>query len=249
MKKSLLISTFVAASIAAVSVNANAAQQEPLTQWEKAGVLSSTIVVGTIAGGPVGLVLGLAAGDWINNTWDKAITTDELSDHNKQISDQLLATEANNDQLQQNVTALNEQVKALSTSEAYSKQLALSALQRDLLFTVNQSRLDLTNQARVEQIADYLKAHPGSAIVISGHTDPSGSNDYNNTLAQKRADSVMETLVSMGVDKESVTVQALGSSQAGAKLGEADKYAKDRRVSLELISNTADTGPALAMQF
>ena len=99
MKKSIFAKTLLITSIACTSLSANAAEQEPLTTWEKAGVFSSTIIVGTIAGGPIGLVLGVAAGDWINNTWDKSIESEQLTAENLLVTENLMASELQNNQL------------------------------------------------------------------------------------------------------------------------------------------------------
>ena len=63
----------------------------------------------------------------------------------------------------------------------------MDALQLDLLFAVNQSAIDTTNQARLMQIADYLIENPSISIVLSGHADPSGKEELNENLAQQRA--------------------------------------------------------------
>ena len=156
MKKSIFAKTLLITSIACTSISANAAEQDPLTTWEKAGVFSSTIIVGTIAGGPIGLVLGIAAGDWINNTWDKSIESEQLTAENQQATENLLASELQNNQLLHDVLILDQQLQQVSETEELNQQLILDALQLDLLFAVNQSAIDTTNQARLTQLSDYL---------------------------------------------------------------------------------------------
>lgn len=254
MKKSIIAKSLLITSMALTSISANAAEQDPLTNWEKAGVFSSTIIVGTIAGGPVGLVIGIAAGDWINNTWDKSIESDKLVAENQQITENLLASELQNNQLQQDVLILDQQIQQISETEELNQQLVLNALQLDLLFAVNQSAIDSTNQARLEQIADYLIEHDTISIVLSGHTDPSGQDELNINLAQQRVITVRDSLISLGVNEENIQVQSFGSEYANAELGDLVQYPRDRKVTIEFINdldNNLDDSDVneMAMQF
>ncbi|MDX2320161.1 MAG: OmpA family protein [Moritella sp.] len=250
MKKSIIAKTLLITSMAITSISANATEQEPLTKWEKAGVFSSTIIVGTIAGGPIGLVLGVAAGDWINNTWDKSIESDQLIAENQQITENLLASELQNNQLQHDVLTLDQQIQQISETEEVNQQLVMDALQLDLLFAVNQSAIDTTNQARLMQIADYLIENPSISIVLSGHTDPSGQEELNINLAQQRAVAVQDKLIAFGVNEKNIQVQSFGAELASAELGELIQYPRDRKVSIEFIDNLGDDDTEeMAMQF
>ncbi|SGY92610.1 Putative uncharacterized protein [Moritella viscosa] len=237
MKKSIFAKTLLMTSMAFMSISANAAEQEPLTTWEKAGVFSSTIIVGTIAGGPIGLVLGVAAGDWINNTWEKSIESDQLISENQQITENLLASELQNNQLQQDVLILDQQIQQISETDELNQQLVLDALQLDLLFAVNQSVIDITNQARLTQIADYLIENPTISIVLSGHADPSGQEELNINLAQQRAVAVHDKLISLGVNESNIQVHSFGAELASSKLGDLTQYPRDRKVSIEFIDD------------
>ena len=50
---------------------------------------------------------------------------------------------------------------------------------------------------------DELKANPGVSVEVSGHTDATGADDYNQGLSERRANSVLQYLVSKGVDAKS----------------------------------------------
>ncbi len=237
MKKSIFAKTLLITSMAFTSISVNAAEQEPLTTWEKAGVFSSTIIVGTIAGGPIGLVLGVAAGDWISNTWDKSIESDQLLAENQLITENLLASELQNNQLQRDVLILDQQNQQILETDELNQQLVLDALQLDLLFAVNQSVVDITNQARLIQIADYLIENPTVSIVLSGHADPSGQEELNTNLAQQRAVAVHDQLISLGVNENNIQVHSFGAEFASSALGELIQYPRDRKVSIEFIND------------
>jgi outer membrane protein OmpA-like peptidoglycan-associated protein len=66
---------------------------------------------------------------------------------------------------------------------------------RFVFFRVGSSAVTSDQQPNVEMIADYMKNHPNSKVVIKGYASPEGNEDANIKLAQKRAESVKTSLV------------------------------------------------------
>ncbi len=62
-------------------------------------------------------------------------------------------------------------------------------------------------------VADILKQNDTRKLHINGHADAKGSDDYNSQLSDKRADSVRETLISLGVTPGQVITEAFGESR------------------------------------
>ncbi|HEY9051225.1 MAG TPA: OmpA family protein [Gammaproteobacteria bacterium] len=81
--------------------------------------------------------------------------------------------------------------------------------------------------------AKYLASHPEMRLKIIGHTDKSGSVEYNQRLAMKRADHVAKILVEQGVMPEQISIYSQGESQPIAGL---DHAIRDRRVEFEYYS-------------
>lgn len=87
-------------------------------------------------------------------------------------------------------------------------------------------------EAEIKKAADFLEQYEGTSVVIEGHTDTRGSNAYNKTLSQKRADSVASVLVSKyGIAASRVHAKGFGEEQPLiAKDTKAEDQAKNRRV-------------------
>jgi outer membrane protein OmpA-like peptidoglycan-associated protein len=79
---------------------------------------------------------------------------------------------------------------------------------------------------------------PGLSLKIEGHTDSQGSDEYNMTLSQQRAESVKQYLVQAGVKQEIITTQGLGETTPAADNSTADGRQKNRRVEI-IIDDSA----------
>jgi outer membrane protein OmpA-like peptidoglycan-associated protein len=84
--------------------------------------------------------------------------------------------------------------------------------------------------------AQVFKSYPDTNILIEGHTDDSGSAEYNMTLSEKRAKSVASYFESQGVKADRLTVKWYGESQPKYPNDEANR-AKNRRVELAIYAN------------
>ena len=68
-------------------------------------------------------------------------------------------------------------------------------------------------QARLSDHAQWLKAHPGSAVLIEGHCDVRGSREYNMVLGEKRARSVKGFLLDLGVKEDQLSLISYGKER------------------------------------
>lgn len=91
-------------------------------------------------------------------------------------------------------------------------------------------------ESEARKVADFLEQYQGTTAVIEGHTDTRGSNAFNKTLSQKRADSVAKVLVSkFGVAPTRVIAKGYGEEQPlVTKDVTAGDQAKNRRVIAKL---------------
>src|SRR3546814_12382936 len=69
------------------------------------------------------------------------------------------------------------------------------------------------NGTIVREALDAALASAGSALRITGHADRSGAVAYNQTLSERRANRVIEELVSGGIDPTSISGEAVGRSE------------------------------------
>jgi outer membrane protein OmpA-like peptidoglycan-associated protein len=83
----------------------------------------------------------------------------------------------------------------------------------DLLFATNTSNILASSFGSLDELAKYLQENPNKALRIIGHTDNVGSDSYNLSLSQKRADAVKNYLLQKGVPP-SVIVESIGMGEA-----------------------------------
>ena len=106
----------------------------------------------------------------------------------------------------------------------------------DVLFETGKADLKAGAVSDLDQLATFLSKHPDRKVVIEGHTDNVGSEDYNLGLSQRRADSVRAYLMRQGVDLSRVTTQGMGESVPVAPNETAGGRQQNRRVEI-IVSN------------
>ena len=67
--------------------------------------------------------------------------------------------------------------------------------------------------AKIERIADYLNRNSRTVLIIEGHCDERGSNEYNLSLGEQRALSVRSYLVGLGIAAERVQSRSFGEER------------------------------------
>jgi outer membrane protein OmpA-like peptidoglycan-associated protein len=116
----------------------------------------------------------------------------------------------------------------------------------DVLFDVG--KFDLRQEAR-EKLARFsgvVLAYPSLRIAVEGHTDSTGSDELNQRLSERRAESVRNYLVSQGLDAATLTSAGFGKTMPIADNSTRDGRQQNRRV--ELIVSGEVIGTALTRQ-
>lgn len=92
-------------------------------------------------------------------------------------------------------------------------------------FKFNSAKLDPTFQKALDDIAQQLKQNPDTILVMEGHTDASGPDDYNMQLGQKRIQAVVHYLVV----NQDVPINRIADLSLGKDKPVADNKTKDGR--------------------
>ena len=103
-------------------------------------------------------------------------------------------------------------------------------------FFTNSAKLLPYSINSIQQLADYLIAHPHINAVIEGHTDNIGDPEANLKLSQQRAEAVRQLLISLGVDAGRVEARGYGKNKPRASNENLEGRALNRRVEVRLIN-------------
>jgi outer membrane protein OmpA-like peptidoglycan-associated protein len=80
----------------------------------------------------------------------------------------------------------------------------------DVLFDAGKAELGPGAQRSIDKLADFLKAYPKRTVLIEGHTDNTGDEDFNVKLSQQRADAVRDKLVAKGIAPQRIRTKGYG---------------------------------------
>ena len=158
-------------------------------------------------GAIVGAIVGAAAGNAIGQTLDE------------QAAD--LRRDLNNNQV--NVTNTGSEL--------------IVTMPQDILFALDSAavRSDLRRDLGI--VAGNLQAYPNSTISIEGHTDNTGTANYNRILSQRRANAVADILVNNGVPPARLYAVGRGENEPVASNLSATGRAQNRRVEIVIRPN------------
>jgi outer membrane protein OmpA-like peptidoglycan-associated protein len=121
-----------------------------------------------------------------------------------------------------------------TTVEQVGNDKLLVHFDSDILFAVDSAQLDTGAREKLDQVSNVLVKYPKTAVVVQGHTDSTGSEEYNQRLSERRAQSVMNTLIGQGVDQARITAIGYGESHPIASNETARGRAQNRRVDILL---------------
>jgi outer membrane protein OmpA-like peptidoglycan-associated protein len=83
----------------------------------------------------------------------------------------------------------------------------------DVHFMLNESSIQSNLYPLLNEIVALLKANPGSSIVLEGHADATGEDEFNQLLSQKRTESLRKYMISQGIDPNRVQTGSFGESR------------------------------------
>ena len=106
-----------------------------------------------------------------------------------------------------------------------------------VLFGYDQSDLSAQAQGSLNKLANVLKKYPDTNIEILGHTDDRGTDDYNQGLSQRRANSAAAYLRTNGITSSRISTKGLGESDPKATNETDEGRTENRRVEFVITAN------------
>jgi len=112
-------------------------------------------------------------------------------------------------------------------------------LSDEALFAFDQATINAEADRRLDELVTRLQGlDQVERVVIVGHADSIGTNEYNKELSQRRAESVKRYLEQKGIAPERVDVRAMGEAQPVAPNSTSAGRAQNRRVEIEILGET-----------
>ena len=102
----------------------------------------------------------------------------------------------------------------------------------DVLFDTGEAQLKSGAQRSLDQIAAFLAENPERRVQVEGFTDSQGTDDYNRSLSQRRADAVAQAIMQRGVDAQRVRALGYGEEFPVASNENAGSRQLNRRVEI-----------------
>lgn len=101
-------------------------------------------------------------------------------------------------------------------------------------FAYNQFTIEAEARTTLEKNAAYLKANPAEKIVIEGHCDERGSDEYNLALGERRAMAAKSYLVSLGIPTERLATISYGEEMPLVAVANEEAWAQNRRAEFKV---------------
>ncbi len=134
-----------------------------------------------------------------------------------------------------------EQVAAVETEttgsdgSAGAAAAAYAELPHDgmVYFALDSANLDAEDQAMLDDIIAAVKENGPSKIVVRGHADRSGPDDYNMALSEQRADTIAAALVAAGIPADAVRTMGRGESDLAVATDDGVAMRQNRRAAVQ----------------
>lgn len=214
-KSRLLVSSIAVVSLVTVSgcvTDPNTGERKVSRTAIGAGVGTlGGLLLGGLIGGGTGRILGAGiggiAGAAIGYTMDKQI---------KELREKTAGT-------------------GVDITPTDNGQAILVNLPEGVTFDVDSSALQPGFRPTLDQIAQNLNQYPNSLIDVYGHTDSTGSEQYNQTLSENRARTVANYLSMQGVSATRIRSQGFGETMPVADNNTEEGRRRNRRVEIKIV--------------
>jgi outer membrane protein OmpA-like peptidoglycan-associated protein len=106
---------------------------------------------------------------------------------------------------------------------------------RNVFFDFDRPTLKKESFIELDKLAEYMKQNGSIKIELGGHTDNIGSDEYNEALSLRRAESVYYYLISKGIDEKRMSYKGYGESQPIATNETEEGRALNRRTEFKIV--------------
>lgn len=121
--------------------------------------------------------------------------------------------------------------------ERVNEGIKITLSENTVNFDFNSAALTTVSKSNLDKLARVMLQYPDTNINVYGHTDSKGTAEYNLTLSQKRANSVIDYLVSKGIARTRLNAMGMGEKDPIATNETEAGRAQNRRVEFAITAN------------
>lgn len=130
------------------------------------------------------------------------------------------------------VTEPKKEVATISDEELFAKNV------KDIFFSYDNAAIRNDEEAMINSDAQFLSVHPNMQLLIEGHCDERGSEDYNMALGDSRAKSVRDALIKQGIKADRIKLISYGKEKPFCTTAENDScWSQNRRAHFVMQNN------------
>src|ERR1041385_842081 len=141
----------------------------------------------------------------------------------------------NGDFVQTDTQAKVESSELSTNIEEANRQAQLRGFIKDAYFGYDETALGPDAQAALTESANWLKLHRDYNLLIEGHCDERGTEQYNLALGDRRANQAKQYLMTLGVDAARIRTVSYGEERPFDPGHDESAWAKKRRAHLVLV--------------
>jgi outer membrane protein OmpA-like peptidoglycan-associated protein len=109
----------------------------------------------------------------------------------------------------------------------------------EIRFEVDSHVLRASSHAPLDALAEFLQAREDYTLIeVHGHSDERGTEAYNRSLSKRRAQSVIDYLVTQGIERDRLRAKGFGSSRPAVQGTDESAWSQNRRVEFVIIEQT-----------
>ena len=133
---------------------------------------------------------------------------------------------------------LNNQLQGSGVQVARRQDVIYLTMPGDVTFRTDSSMIEPHFYGPLNQIAGTVREYNQTFVDVIGHTDSTGSVEYNQQLSEERAQAVAHYLIGQGVQAERIVIRGMSETQPIAPNDTAPGRAANRRVEVVLTPFT-----------
>jgi outer membrane protein OmpA-like peptidoglycan-associated protein len=130
-----------------------------------------------------------------------------------------------------------DELKRLADAQRVEDGIIVT-LNEKILFNSKSVTLDAQARGSLRRLAGVFKKYDKTNLTVVGHTDNHGAADFNIRLSERRAKSVADYLISLGISPQRIRIMGLGLERPLADNGTLEGRARNRRVEIHIAPNS-----------